>query len=63
MQPLLADPTLKPKPSDIAHARDAFREFLKIRGTYSQTGAVTVPALTTVRPSHKRLTAQLLPAL
>jgi pullulanase len=33
MQPLLANPALTPQPSDIAHARDAFREFLKIRGT------------------------------
>jgi pullulanase len=31
MQPLLANPALKPAPSDIAHARDAFREFLEIR--------------------------------
>ncbi len=33
MQPLLANPALTPQPSDIAHARDAFREFLKIRGS------------------------------
>jgi pullulanase len=33
MQPLLANPGLKPQPADIAHARDAFREFLRIRGT------------------------------
>jgi pullulanase len=33
MQPLLANPALKPQPSDIAHSRDAFREFLKIRGS------------------------------
>jgi len=33
MQPLLANPALAPQPSDIAHARDAFREFLEIRGT------------------------------
>ncbi len=33
MQPLLANPALTPHPSDIAHARDAFREFLEIRGT------------------------------
>jgi pullulanase len=33
MQPLLANPELTPQPSDIAHSRDAFREFLKIRGT------------------------------
>jgi pullulanase len=33
MQPLLANPALTPQPSDIAHARDAFREFLQIRGT------------------------------
>ncbi len=33
MQPLLANPTLTPQPSDIEHARDAFREFLEIRGT------------------------------
>jgi pullulanase len=33
MQPLLANPALTPQPSDIAHARDAFREFLEIRGT------------------------------
>ncbi len=33
MQPLLANPALTPLPSDIAHSRDAFREFLEIRGT------------------------------
>jgi pullulanase len=33
MQPLLANPALTPQPLDIAHARDAFREFLKIRGS------------------------------
>jgi pullulanase len=33
MQPLLANPALKPAPADIAHARDAFREFLEIRGS------------------------------
>jgi pullulanase len=33
MQPLLANPALTPQPSDIAHSRDAFREFLEIRGT------------------------------
>ena len=33
MQPLLANPALTPQPSDIAHARDAFREFLQIRGS------------------------------
>ena len=33
MQPLLANPALTPQPLDIAHARDAFREFLRIRGT------------------------------
>jgi len=33
MQPLLANPALTPLPADIAHARDAFREFLEIRGT------------------------------
>src|ERR1700687_994550 len=33
MQPLLANPALTPQPSDIAHARDALREFLEIRGT------------------------------
>ena len=33
MQPLLANPALTPQPADIAHARDAFREFLQIRGT------------------------------
>ena len=33
MQPLLANPALKPQPSDIAQSRDAFREFLKIRGS------------------------------
>src|SRR6266404_2933237 len=33
MQPLLANPALTPRPADIAHARDAFREFLQIRGT------------------------------
>jgi pullulanase len=33
MQPLLANPALTPLPADIAHARDAFREFLQIRGT------------------------------
>jgi pullulanase len=33
MQPLLANPALTPKPADIAHSRDAFREFLRIRGT------------------------------
>jgi pullulanase len=33
MQPLLANPALTPQPSDIAHSRDAFREFLEIRGS------------------------------
>ena len=33
MQPLLANPALTPQPLDIAHARDAFREFLEIRGS------------------------------
>jgi pullulanase len=33
MQPLLANPALTPLPADIIHARDAFREFLEIRGT------------------------------
>jgi pullulanase len=33
MQPLLANPALTPQPLDILHARDAFRDFLKIRGT------------------------------
>jgi pullulanase len=33
MQPLLANPALTPLPLDIAHSRDAFREFLEIRGT------------------------------
>jgi pullulanase len=33
MRPLLANPALTPLPADIAHARDAFREFLEIRGT------------------------------
>jgi pullulanase len=33
MQPLLANPGLTPQPSDIALSRDAFREFLEIRGT------------------------------
>ena len=33
MQPLLANPALTPRPVDIARARDAFREFLEIRGT------------------------------
>jgi pullulanase len=33
MQPLLANPALTPQPSDIGHSRDAFREFLEIRGT------------------------------
>lgn len=33
MQPLLANPALTPLPFDIAHSRDAFREFLEIRGT------------------------------
>jgi pullulanase len=33
MQPLLANPALTPQPSDIALSRDAFREFLEIRGT------------------------------
>jgi len=32
MEPLLANSALTPQPSDIAHARDAFREFLEIRG-------------------------------
>jgi pullulanase len=32
MQPLLANPALKPQPSVIAQARDAFRELLQIRG-------------------------------
>src|SRR6267378_3242269 len=35
MQPLLANPALKPLPADIAHARDAFREFLRMRGSSS----------------------------
>jgi pullulanase len=35
MQPLLANPALKPQPSVIAQARDAFRELLQIRGTSS----------------------------
>src|SRR6266404_4398 len=33
MQPLLANPALTPRPADIAHARDALRELLQIRGT------------------------------
>jgi pullulanase len=33
MQPLLANPALTPQSLDILHARDAFRDFLKIRGT------------------------------
>ena len=33
MQPLLANPALTPQPSDIAHSRDAYREFLEIRGS------------------------------
>jgi len=33
MQPLLANPALTPQPSDIAHSRDGFREFLEIRGS------------------------------
>jgi pullulanase len=33
MQPLLANTALKPQPADIAQAREAFREFLRIRGT------------------------------
>lgn len=33
MQPLLANPALTPHASDIGHSRDAFREFLEIRGT------------------------------
>jgi pullulanase len=33
MQPLLANPALTPQPADIARARDAFRDFLQIRGT------------------------------
>jgi pullulanase len=33
MQPLLANPALTPLPADIALARDAFREFLQLRGT------------------------------
>lgn len=33
MEPLLANPALKPAPSDIARARDTFSEFLEIRGS------------------------------
>jgi len=33
MEPLLANPALTPLPLDIMHSRDAFREFLEIRGT------------------------------
>src|SRR5258706_7849672 len=33
MQPLLANHALTPQTSDIAHSRDAFREFLAVRGT------------------------------
>jgi len=33
MQPLLEIPSLKPTPSDIAHSRDAFQEFLLIRNS------------------------------
>lgn len=32
MQPLLANPALKPTPDDIARSRDGFRELLEIRG-------------------------------
>ncbi|WP_332876107.1 alpha-1,6-glucosidase domain-containing protein [Massilia sp. S19_KUP03_FR1] len=33
LQPLLANPSLKPAPSDIAYARDAFRALLQIRAS------------------------------
>ncbi|MYN09052.1 alpha-1,6-glucosidase domain-containing protein [Pseudoduganella aquatica] len=33
MKPLLANPALKPAPADIAFARDAFRDLLKIRAS------------------------------
>jgi pullulanase/glycogen debranching enzyme len=33
MQPLLADPALKPSPADIAFARDAFRDLLAVRAS------------------------------
>ena len=33
LKPLLANPALKPAPADIAYARDAFRDLLKIRAS------------------------------
>ena len=33
LQPLLADPTIKPTPADIAFTRDAFQDLLKIRAS------------------------------
>lgn len=33
MKPLLADPAIKPRPSDIAFARDAFRDLLAVRAS------------------------------
>lgn len=33
MRPLLADPSIKPSPADIAFARDAFRDLLRIRAS------------------------------
>jgi pullulanase/glycogen debranching enzyme len=33
MKPLLADPSIKPEPADIAYARDRFRELLRIRAS------------------------------
>jgi pullulanase-type alpha-1,6-glucosidase len=35
LRPLLADPALRPGPADIAFARDAFRDLLKIRASSS----------------------------
>lgn len=46
MQPLLANPALKPQSSDIAHARDAFREFLKIRRS---SGLFHMPSIAEVQ--------------
>jgi pullulanase/glycogen debranching enzyme len=35
LKPLLANPTIKPRPEDIAFARDAFRDLLRIRASSS----------------------------
>lgn len=45
MQPLLANPALKPAPADIEHARDAFREFLRIRASSGLFHMTSLPAV------------------